>query len=41
MTTDGTQLIIEPMRSARQRRIAAVARRAMDANEKTFRRLAK
>jgi hypothetical protein len=40
-STAGNRLIIEPIRSARQRRIADAAGRAMDANEKTFRRLAR
>ena len=41
MTTDGKRLIIEPVRSPRRRRTADAAKRAMDAHENTFRRLAK
>ena len=41
MTTDGKRLIIEPQRSSRKRRITDAAKRAMDAHESTFRRLAK
>jgi antitoxin component of MazEF toxin-antitoxin module len=41
ITTDGKRLIIEPVRSTRRRRIADAAKRAMDAHENTFRRLAK
>lgn len=41
MRTDGNRLIIEPVRRSRRRRIAAAARRVMDAHEETFRKLAK
>ena len=41
MTTDGKRLIIEPVRTPRRRRISDAAKRAMDAHEGTFRRLAK
>jgi antitoxin MazE len=41
MTTDGDRLILTPVRPGRRRRIAAAARRVMDANDSTFRRLAK
>ena len=41
MTTDGKRLIIEPLRRGRKRRIVDAAKRAMDAHESTFRRLAK
>ena len=41
MTTDGRRLIIEPLRPSRKRRIVDAAKRAMDAHENTFRRLAK
>ena len=41
MTTDGDRLIIEPVRSARQAKLRAAARRAMDAHDSTFRKLAK
>jgi antitoxin MazE len=41
ITTDGKRLIIEPVRSTRRGRIADAAKRAMDAHENTFRRLAK
>ena len=41
MTTDGERLIIEPVRSARRTRLRAAAKRAMDANDATFRKLAK
>ena len=41
MTTDGERLIIEPVRSARRTRLRAAAKRAMDANDGTFRKLAK
>ena len=40
-TTDGKRLIIEPLRPGRKRRIVDAAKRAMDAHESTFRRLAK
>ena len=41
MTTDGDRLIIEPVRTARQAKLRAAARRAMDAQDSTFRKLAK
>lgn len=41
MRTDGNRLIIEPVRRTRRQRIAAAARRVMDAHEETFRKLAK
>ena len=41
ITTDGKRLIIEPVRSTRRRRIADAAKRAMDAHENTFRKLAR
>lgn len=41
MTTDGKRLIIEPVRHSRKRRIVDAAKRAMDAHENTFRRIAK
>ena len=41
MTTDGDRLIIEPVRSARQAKLRAAGRRAMDAHDSTFRKLAK
>lgn len=41
MRTDGNRLIIEPVRQTRRQRIAAAARRVMDAHEETFRKLAK
>jgi antitoxin component of MazEF toxin-antitoxin module len=41
MRTDGNRLIIEPVRRNRRQRIAATARRVMDAHEETFRKLAK
>ena len=40
MTADGKRLIIEPLRPGRKRRIVDAAKRAMDAHENTFRRLA-
>jgi antitoxin MazE len=40
MTTDGKRLIIEPLRT-RKRRLGDAAKRALDAHESTFRRLAK
>ncbi|MEY4575890.1 MAG: hypothetical protein RL701_593 [Pseudomonadota bacterium] len=40
MTTDGSRLIIEPVR-LRKRRVLASAKKAMDANDATFRKLAK
>ena len=40
MTTDGKRLIIEPVRPSRKRRLADAAKRALDAHERTFRRLA-
>lgn len=41
VTTDGKRLIVEPVRSSRKRRVLDAAKRAMDAHEGTFRRLAK
>ena len=41
MRTDGNRLIIEPVRRNRRQRVAAAARRVMDAHEETFRKLAK
>jgi antitoxin component of MazEF toxin-antitoxin module len=41
MRTDGNRLIIEPVRRNRRQRIAAAARRVMDAHEETFQKLAK
>ena len=41
MTTDGKRLIIEPVHPPRRRRVVDAAKRAMDAHENTFRRLAK
>ncbi len=41
MRTDGNRLIIEPVRRTRRQRIAAAARRVMEAHEETFRKLAK
>ena len=41
VTTDGKRLIIEPVRSIRRRGIADAAKRAMNAHENTFRKLAK
>jgi antitoxin MazE len=41
MRTDGNRLIIEPVRRTRRQRIAAAARRVMDAHEGTFQKLAK
>jgi len=40
MTTDGQRLIIEPVRE-RRRRVAASAKRVMDAHDETLRKLAK
>jgi antitoxin MazE len=40
MTTDGDRLILTPVRTARRRRINGAARRVMDANDTTFRKLA-
>lgn len=40
MTTDGARLIIEPVR-VRKRRLLASAKKAMDAHDATFRKLAK
>jgi len=40
MTTDGERLIIEPVRR-RRKRIAAAAKRVMDAHDETFRKLAR
>jgi antitoxin component of MazEF toxin-antitoxin module len=40
MTTDGSRLIIEPVR-LRKRRLLASAKKAMDAHDATFRKLAK
>jgi len=40
VTTDGKRLIVEPLRSSRKRRIVDAAKRAIDAHESTFRRLA-
>ena len=41
MITDGKRLIIEPVRPSRKQRLADAAKRALDAHESTFRRLAK
>jgi antitoxin MazE len=41
MRTDGNRLIIEPVRRNRRQRVAAAARRVMDAHEETFQKLAK
>jgi antitoxin component of MazEF toxin-antitoxin module len=41
VSTDGKRLIIEPLRSKKKHRLADAAKRAMDAHESTFRRLAK
>jgi len=40
MTTDGQRLIIEPVKQRRSR-VAASARKVMDAHDETFRKLAK
>jgi antitoxin MazE len=40
MTTDGKVLVLEPRR-LRRKRIADAAHRVMNANDRTFRRLAK
>jgi len=40
MTTDGSRLIIEPVR-LRTRRVLASAKKAMDSHDATFRKLAK
>jgi antitoxin component of MazEF toxin-antitoxin module len=40
LTTDGSRLIIEPVR-LRKRRLLASAKKAMDAHDATFRKLAK
>jgi antitoxin MazE len=40
LSTDGKRLIVEPVRGSKRKRIADAARRAMDAHESTFRRLA-
>jgi antitoxin MazE len=40
ITTDGTRLIIEPVRSHRRKRLEESKRRVLKAHEKTFRRLA-
>ena len=41
MTTDGERLIIAPVRSARSTKLRVAAKRAMDAHDATFRKLAK
>lgn len=41
MSTDGTRLILEPVRTQKGKRISQAARRAMDAHDGTFRKLAK
>jgi antitoxin component of MazEF toxin-antitoxin module len=41
LTTDGDRLIIEPVRSARQAKLRMAAKRAMDAHDKAFSKLAK
>jgi antitoxin MazE len=41
MTTDGDRLIIEPIRSTRQAKLRAAARRAMESHDSTFRKLGK
>lgn len=41
MRTDGNRLIIEPVRRTRRQRLAAAARRVMDAHAETFQKLAK
>jgi len=41
MTTDGDRLIIEPIRRRRRRRVAEAADRAMSANDRTMRKLAR
>lgn len=39
--TDGSRLIIEPVRNGRRRRVSASAERVMAAHDATLRRLAK
>lgn len=41
MSTDGNRLILEPVRTSKQKRIAEAAKRAMDAHDGTFGKLAK
>ncbi len=41
MTTDGSRLILEPVRGPRRKRVLDAAKRVMDAHQGTFRRLAK
>lgn len=41
ISTDGNRLILEPVRSARRKRLTEAAQRAMDAHDETFRKLAK
>ena len=40
MTTDGHRLIIEPIRSTQQKRLATSAQKIMDLHDETFRKLA-
>ncbi len=41
MSTDGNRLILEPVRAGRRNKVADAAERAMDAHDRTFRKLAK
>jgi antitoxin component of MazEF toxin-antitoxin module len=41
ISTDGERLIIEPIRGLRRKRVTEAARRAMDAHDKTLKKLAK
>ena len=41
ISTDGNRLILEPVRSARRKKLTEAAQRAMDAHDETFRKLAK
>jgi antitoxin MazE len=41
VSTDGTRLIIEPVREARKKRIAEVHTKVMKQHDSTFRKLAK
>lgn len=41
ISTDGQRLILSPLRDGRRARLSASARRIMDKNEETFRKLSK
>jgi antitoxin MazE len=41
MTTDGERLIIEPVKSARAKKLQAASQRVMKNHDSTFRKLAK